>query len=189
MSTTVCFPNYSSENVKTSSIRPGSVFLAFFKAIWHFLKWFGIFCSLRPGNPVRVQWASTLARTKFSRHLVYVWSLNEFYSLYVYLNEFYSLYVYVVFWKCVWVFEVQVVVVYLRCVCLPLLLVLSGFFSVGMAFFRYYSWQLAYVAIVSQRRGRFEFQSIFGCVGTVCRQVNHCYFFVVEWLSYCNYPT
>jgi len=35
-STAVFLPNYSSENVKTNSIRPVSACLAFFEAIWYF---------------------------------------------------------------------------------------------------------------------------------------------------------
>jgi len=45
MSTTVFLPNYSSSNIKANSIQPVSAYLAFF------YKWFGIFCSLGPGNP------------------------------------------------------------------------------------------------------------------------------------------
>jgi len=35
-STAVFLPSYSSGNVKTNSIQPVSVCLAFFEAIWHF---------------------------------------------------------------------------------------------------------------------------------------------------------
>ena len=52
-STTVFLANYSSGNIKTNSIQPVSACLAFLEMIWHFFhKWFSIFCSLEPGNPV-----------------------------------------------------------------------------------------------------------------------------------------
>ena len=52
-STTVFLANYSSGNIKTNSIQPVSACLACFEMIWHFFhKWFRIFCSLEPGNPV-----------------------------------------------------------------------------------------------------------------------------------------
>jgi len=49
----VFLANYSCGNIKTNSIQPVSVSLAFFEMIWYFFhKWFGNFCSLEPGNPV-----------------------------------------------------------------------------------------------------------------------------------------
>jgi len=43
-------PNYSSGNVKANSIRPVSACLNFLKRFGIFYKWFGISCSLGPGN-------------------------------------------------------------------------------------------------------------------------------------------